>query len=112
MDMMWKRRKYNNTKIKIDGITFDSLKESQRYEELKLMQKAGDIEDLVCHPKFPIFINGKKICSVLLDFSYFLVSRQETIFEDVKSAGTATSVSKLKKRMVEAEHNIKVDWVY
>jgi Protein of unknown function (DUF1064) len=112
MKIFPRRQKYNNKKIKIDGISFDSLKEGRRYEELKLLVESGEIEDLVCHPKFPIVINGKKVCSVLLDFSYFLVRQQETIFEDVKSKATATSISKLKKKMCEASHSIEIIWVY
>ena len=112
MNFPFRRSKYNNKKIKIDGITFDSLKEGQRYEELKILKKKGDIEDLLCHPKFLIVINGKKVCSVLLDFSYFLVRQQETIYEDVKSKATATAISKLKKKMCEAAHNIEIVWVY
>ena len=28
------RRKYNNKKVTVDGITFDSVKEARRYAEL------------------------------------------------------------------------------
>lgn len=104
--------KYNNKKIKIDGITFDSLREGRRYEELKLIEKTGEIEDIACHPKFQIVINGIKICKVVLDFSYFLVSQQCTVWEDVKSKATATPVSRLKKRLLEAQEGIEVAWVY
>lgn len=38
--------KYGNRKIIRDGIEFDSIKECQRYCELKLMQRAGLISDL------------------------------------------------------------------
>ena len=38
--------KYNNTKVEIDGIKFDSKKESQRNAYLELMQKQGLISDL------------------------------------------------------------------
>lgn len=109
---MWGRQKYNNKKIKLDGITFDSLREGRRYEELKMMEKAGEIEDLVCHPRFLIVLNNKKICSVVLDFSYFLISQQRTVYEDIKSEATALPMSKLKKKLVEAAHDIEVDWIY
>ncbi len=33
--------KYKNVKTFVDGISFDSRKESARYAVLKLMQKAG-----------------------------------------------------------------------
>lgn len=76
------------------------------------MEKAGEIEEIICHPRFSIVINDKKICSVNLDFSYFLIKRQETIYEDVKSEATATPISRLKKKLCEATHHIEIDWVY
>ena len=36
----------------IDGITFDSLAEMNRYLELKMLEKAGIITDLELQPKF------------------------------------------------------------
>ena len=50
---MYRRRgKYNARKVEIDGITFDSLKEANRYSELKLLEKAGLIKDLTLQPRF------------------------------------------------------------
>ena len=40
------RNKYGNKKTVVDGITFDSRKEAKRYQELKLLEKAGEIKDL------------------------------------------------------------------
>ena len=39
-----KRNKYGNQKITIDGITRDSLAESNRLEQLKILQRAGAIK--------------------------------------------------------------------
>jgi len=36
--------KYNNVKTVIDGITFDSKKEAQRYQDLLLLQLAGVVK--------------------------------------------------------------------
>lgn len=63
-------RKYRNIKTVIDGITFDSIKESERYKKLLLLQKTGEISDLILQPKFPIIINNIKICTYIADFSY------------------------------------------
>ena len=38
--------KYRNKKITINGITFDSIKESKRYQELKLLERANEITEL------------------------------------------------------------------
>ena len=40
------RSKYGARKTIVDGITFDSKKEANRYRELKLLEDAGEIEKL------------------------------------------------------------------
>ena len=40
------RNKYHNRKYSADGEVFDSKKEYQRWQELKLLEKAGEITDL------------------------------------------------------------------
>lgn len=47
---MYKFNKFKNKKTKIDGITFDSRKEANRYLELKLMLKTGKISELKLQP--------------------------------------------------------------
>jgi len=39
-------QKYRNRKTVVDGIVFDSAKEAIRYQELKMLQKAGVIQNL------------------------------------------------------------------
>ena len=55
-------RKYYNKKVIIDGIKFDSKKESQYYLKLKMLEKAGKIKDLKCEVKVLVTykINNKK----------------------------------------------------
>lgn len=43
---MSRNGKYNARKVTIDGIEFDSKRESDRYKELKLMLRAGVISNL------------------------------------------------------------------
>ena len=80
--------KYNNKKVVIDGITFDSIKESQRYGELKLMERAGEIIDLIVHPEFelqPEFIyRGKKIRAIKYEPDFWYSQNGTQIFEDLK----------------------------
>ena len=101
--------KYGAKKCTIDGHKFDSLAESNYYIILRDRLKKQEIGDLQIHPFFHIEINGKKICKVVLDFSYYDNKLCKDIFVDVK--GFATSVSKLKKKLVEAQFKITVDWV-
>ncbi len=49
-----KKSKYGNKKVTIDNITFDSLAEARRYEQLKLMEQAGAISDLRLQPRYEL----------------------------------------------------------
>ena len=57
--------KYHSRKITIDGVTFDSKKEYNRYCELKLLERAGEIAELKRQVKFTLipaqYANGKCI---------------------------------------------------
>ena len=99
--------KYKNVKTILDGISFDSRKESARYSDLKLMHRAGAITDLTLQPKFDIVINGQKVCSYIADFSY--VENGVTVVEDVKSEMTRKLPTyRLKKKLMKAVHSIEV----
>lgn len=71
---------------------------------LKLWEKAGMISELKIHPRYPIVINGKKVCDVVLDFEY--LQDGQRVYEDTK--GYHTSESKLRHKLVEAAYMIKV----
>jgi hypothetical protein len=102
------RSKYSNQKVTVDGISFDSKKEAARYNELRAMLQAGLIHSLKVHPVFPIVYQETRICDVELDFAYTTCDKRfpslqgVRVFEDVKSAGTNTPMSRLKRKLVEA----------
>lgn len=68
--------KYNNKKVQVDMYVFDSIIESQRYKELKLLERAGEISNLELQPKFLLQEtfkkNGKtyKAINYIADFMY------------------------------------------
>jgi len=98
--------KYHAIKTVIDGITFSSKAEATRYSVLRMFEKNGDIKYLELQPKFPVTLNGKKICTYIADFTYFDNWTRTTIIEDVK--GVKTPVYRLKKKLVEAQYNIVI----
>lgn len=100
--------KYGAIKIEIDGIIFDSRKESRRYSELRLLEKAGVIKDLKCQPKIDITVNHKHICNYIADFQY-INEWGELVIEDVK--GMKTPVYRLKKKLVEAIYGFSISEV-
>lgn len=96
----------------IDGIVFDSKKEAVRYAELKLLERAGKIRDLMMQIKFPVTINGKHYCTYTADFVYFDCKLDRTVIEDTKSTGTAQDAAyRLRKKAAELHHYINVDEV-
>jgi hypothetical protein len=52
-----KRSKYNAKKTWIDGVCFDSKKEGEYYNDLKLLQQAGAIKGFCRQPEF-ILVEG------------------------------------------------------
>lgn len=52
--------KYRNKKIQVDMYVFDSIAESKRYRELKLLERAGEISELELQPKFLLQEGFKK----------------------------------------------------
>lgn len=102
--------KYGNRKTTVDGVTFDSLAESRRYQELQIMQRAGLISRLTCQPAFelaPAFThNGKRERAItyVADFQYAEIASMLVVVEDVKSPATRTALYKLKRKLFLAKY--------
>jgi dsDNA-binding SOS-regulon protein len=103
--------KYRNVKTVVDGITFDSKKEAQRYHELKLMEKAGKIRYLRTQVAFHLTA-GRENTSVgmyIADFCYeesHLGEHWNPVVEDCK--GMRTALYKWKAKHMKAEHGITI----
>lgn len=52
--MIQRQNKYGACRYTVDGITFDSHREAQRYSELKLLQRAGQISSLQLQVRFEL----------------------------------------------------------
>ena len=116
------RSKYNAKRTVVDGITFASMKEAKRYGELKLLEKAGEIEGLELQPAFslmtqlttgPVRGAGKALAGkypvigrYVADFKYFDLRTTERVVEDVK--GFKTPLYRWKKKHVEAQYGIQI----
>lgn len=112
-----KRHKYRAKQTTVDGVRFDSKAEARRYRELWLLQRAGEITDLEIQPEYPLCCGGKPVlirsdgypngrkAKYIADFRY-RDKVGEVIVEDVK--GMDTPLSRLKRALVEAEHEVRV----
>jgi hypothetical protein len=102
--------KMRNRKVEYDGYLFDSVKEMERYRDLSLAQRSGDIKLLIVHPQFDITIHGIHICKYVADFSYLSPVTNVRIVEDVKGreSGVPYSFFKTKKNLMKAIYGIEV----
>lgn len=114
------RNKYNARKCKSGDEVFDSRKEMYRYQELKLLEKAGQITNLRRQVKFiliptqkeTVWKNGcpkpgkmiEKECSYVADFVY--EENGQTVVEDTKGYRTKDYI--IKRKLMLYMHGIRI----
>ena len=104
-----KKNKFNAVKTTVGGKEFDSKKESQRYTTLMMLYKAGEISMPETQVRYPITINGIKVCSYVADFVYTAKGSRAVIVEDTKSEYTRKlPVYRLKKKLMQAVLGIAI----
>lgn len=100
--------KYGNRKIVHDGITFDSKRELTRWIELKLMERAGQIDSLQRQVKYQLIPSypdrGLRGVSYIADFDY--MEHGEHVVEDAKGFKTKDYI--IKKKLMYHVHGIMV----
>lgn len=104
--------KYQNRKTTVDGITFDSAKEANRWCELRLLQRAGKIFELQRQVPFVLIPkqerDGKVVERAVVykaDFVYKDMNGEE-IVEDVK--GLLTKEYILKRKLLLWQYGIRI----
>lgn len=125
-----KNNKYSNQKVTIDGITFDSKREANRYCELKLLERAGEIIGLKMQVKYLLIPaqyetydrygkkgqrlkDGQRLlekeCAYVADFVYQDAHTGELVVEDVKSEATKKKESYIiKRKLMLSVYGIKI----
>lgn len=114
--------KYNNKKVIVDGITFDSKKEARRYKELKLLERAGQIQNLELQKEYELIPTQREADTVGVrggikrgkviehavkykaDFVY--TENGETVVEDTKGMRTKDYV--IKRKLMLYVHQIRI----
>jgi hypothetical protein len=105
-----------------DGVVFDSKGELARWEELRLLERAGEVSELRRQVGYPLVVNGVNLGSYEADFVYVkMVPLQwpeglkvprdarllpTTIVEDFK--GFRTPVYRLKAKLMLAIYGIQI----
>ena len=108
--MNWRTNKYHAKKTVVDGMTFDSRREADRYLVLKSMEEDGDIEDLrrqVRYELVPAFdVDGKHCRPVFYVADFVYVEDGKTVVEDVK--GMKTDVYRLKSKLFARRYGMSI----
>ena len=104
-----KNNKFRAQKTTFMGIKFDSKWESERYAELNLLLRAGEIENLETQVRFDLIVNDSKICTYVADFTYYEKNKEgEKVFIVEDAKGLETAVFKLKKKLMLAIKGIDI----
>lgn len=101
--------KYRAVRTTVDGITFDSKAEAARYQILRLLEKAGEIEQLERQKVFELapsvkYEGAKRATPALryiADFSYleWIGGKKLRVTEDCK--GMLTPAFKIKRHLMK-----------
>ncbi|CCL75065.1 TPA: DUF1064 domain-containing protein [Clostridioides difficile] len=107
--------KYNNKKIVIDGIKFDSKDESEYYLYLKEKKENGEIKDFGLQQKFELQPKFKKdgksyrAITYTVDFAIYKWNG-EVVYIDVK--GYSTQQGELRKKLFDYKYqDKKLIWI-
>jgi hypothetical protein len=104
--------KYGAQKTVVDGITFDSKKEAEYYQQLKVLGNARSPENRVVdvqrQPSFDCYVNGHKVCRYTADFWVQYANGVEE-YIDVKSAVTRKQKDYvIRKKLVKALFDVDI----
>lgn len=111
---MSRRNKYGARKVVIDGQTFDSQREANRWWDLRWLEKDGQISQLERQVPFELApaVNlygerrKKTALRYVADFRYFDVKAGHFVVEDAK--GYESPISRIKRHLMKSVHNIDV----
>lgn len=98
--------KYHAKKTYLDGMSFSSKHEAERNAELKLLQRAGKIENLRCQVPFELIPkkDGERSVKYIADFMYEENGRK--VVEDAKGFRLKEYI--IKRKLMLWVHGIRV----
>lgn len=111
---MTRRNKYGARKVVVDGITFPSAREANRWRDLLWAERDGQISNLERQVKYVLapgvkFAGEKKAKTALryfADFRYVDRNTGQTVVEDAK--GRQTEAFRIKRHLMKSVHGIDV----
>lgn len=105
-----KPNKFGNHRVETKDGVFDSKLELNRWEQLKLLERAGAIKDLQRQVPFVLVKKSQygRAINYVADFVYLDPKTDEMVIEDTKSKATQTPLYRLKKRLVAEKYGIVI----
>lgn len=102
--------KYHAQKVEVDGIVFDSRREANRWQELKLLERAGKISKLRRQEEFELIprCGIERAAKYHADFSYIDEATGVKVVEDVKSKATKTRDYILRRKLMNWRYCIQI----
>jgi hypothetical protein len=100
------RNKYGAKKCQLDNITFDSIAEARRWQELRYLTRAGIIKDVRRQVPFVLIPaqkdeTGRVIERAVVYRADFVYTEDgKTVVEDVKSEATKTREYIIKRKLM------------
>ncbi len=91
-----------------DGVVLDSAHEAQIYQDLTLLQAAGEITELRRQVRIPLDVNGLRVCEIKVDFVYREKSSGQLVYFEAKSPVTRTRQYVITRKLFEAVMGVKV----
>lgn len=104
--------KYGNRNVEYDGQKFDSEKELNRWLELRLLERAGEITGLERQVRFRLIEPGRgkyrmeKAVDYIADFVYADNRSGATVVEDCK--GCRTDAYIIKRKLMLSIHGVSI----
>ncbi|TCV66302.1 DUF1064 domain-containing protein [Neorhizobium sp. S3-V5DH] len=102
------RNKFGAKKTVVDGVTFDSKRESEVYSDLLNLHRAGEISGLVRQRAFNLIVEGQIIGRYTADFA-FIDHREDGRFRVVDVKGVITRDFRRVQKIIKAIYNIDVE---
>ena len=94
--LMSKPNKFHARKTVVDGITFDSKHEANRYCELKALERAGAIQNLERQTAFLLVPKSRTERAVTYKADFQYVENGRVVVEDAKGHRTKDYIIKRK----------------
>lgn len=113
-----KPAKYRNQRVIVDGQRFDSKREAAKWHELRMRERAGEIDQLERQVEVPLYAPCRtseaiepnmpiQVATYVADFRYRIVATGRRVCFDSK--GVRTQVFILKSRWLLLQDGISIE---